>query len=143
MVRMALDADQMHVQNSQVIDEFRRNGGHVGGNFEGAPVLLLHTIGAKSGAERINPMMYQQVGDAYAVFASAAGDDDHPAWFHNLRAHPDVTAEVGATTLKLHARVLDNTERAPTWDRQKSDYPGFAGYAAKTDRVIPVVVLEP
>jgi hypothetical protein len=83
MVRKALDAERMHAQNSQVIDEFRRNGGHVGGNFEGAPVLLLHTIGAKSGTERINPMMYQQVGDAYAVFASAAGDDDHPAWFHN------------------------------------------------------------
>jgi hypothetical protein len=66
-----------------VIDEFRRNGGHVGGNFEGAPVLLLHTIGAKSGTERINPMMYQQVGDAYALIASAAGDDDHPSWSHN------------------------------------------------------------
>lgn len=82
VVRKALDAERMHAQNSQVIDEFRRNGGHVGGNFEGAPVLL-HTIGAKSGTERINPMMYQQVGDAYAVFASAAGDDDHPAWFQN------------------------------------------------------------
>jgi hypothetical protein len=83
MVRKTLNAERMHAQNSQVIDEFRRNGGHVGGNFEGAPVLLLHTIGANSGTERINPMMYQQVGDAYAVFASAAGDDDHPAWFHN------------------------------------------------------------
>ena len=73
--RMTLDAEQTHSQNSQVIDEFCRNGGQVGGNFEGAPVLLLHTVGAKSGAERINPMMYQQVGDAYAVFACAAGDD--------------------------------------------------------------------
>ena len=141
--RMTLDAEQTHSQNSQVIDEFRRNGGRVGGNFEGAPVLLLHTVGAKSGAERINPMMYQQVGDAYAVFASAAGDDDHPAWYHNLLAHPDVTAEVGTTTLALHARVLDDAERAPIWERQKSDYPGFAGYEAKTDRIIPVVRLEP
>ena len=119
--RMTLDAEQTHSQNSQVIDEFRRNGGQVGGNFEGAPVLLLHTVGAKSGAERINPMMYQQVGDAYALFASAAGDDDHPAWYHNLLAHPDVSAEVGTTTLALHARVLDDAERAPIWERQKSD----------------------
>jgi deazaflavin-dependent oxidoreductase (nitroreductase family) len=117
---MTLDGEQMHAQNSQVIDEFRRNRGHVDGSFEGAPVLLLHTVGAKGGAERINPMMYQQVGDAYAVFASAAGDDDHPAWYHNLLAHPDVTAEVGCTALAHHARVLDDAERAPIWERQKS-----------------------
>ncbi|MCU1361633.1 MAG: hypothetical protein JWN99_2922 [Ilumatobacteraceae bacterium] len=140
---MTLDAEKMHAQNAQVIDEFRRNGGHVGGNFEGAPVLLLHTTGAKSGAARINPMMYQPVGDAYAVFASAAGDDADPAWFHNLVAHPDVTAEIGNETLTLHARVLDDAERAPIWERQKQDYPGFAGYEAKTDRTIPVVMLEP
>ena len=104
---MTLDAEKMHSQNAQVIEEFRRRGGHVGGNFEGAPVLLLHTVGAKSGEPRVNPMMYQRVGDAYAVFASAAGDDANPAWFHNLVAHPDVTAEIGNVELDLHARVLD------------------------------------
>ena len=87
-------------------------------------------------------MMYQHVGDAYAV-CSATGDDDHPAWYHNLLAHPHVTAEVGTTTLALHARVLDDADRAPIWERQKSECPGFTGYEAKTDRIIPVALLEP
>ncbi|MCU1393342.1 MAG: hypothetical protein JWM34_1770 [Ilumatobacteraceae bacterium] len=142
LTAMTLDANTMHDQNTKVIEEFRRNGGHVGGNFEGAPVLLLHTTGAKTGTPRINPMMYQPVGEAFAVFASAAGDDANPAWFHNLVAHPDVTAEVGTDTVAFHARVLDEGERAPIWDRQKHDYPGFRDYEAKTDRTIPVVLLE-
>src|SRR3954449_10721438 len=100
---MALDADRMHAQNEGVIAEFRRTGGHVGGNFEGAPLLLLHTVGAKSGQPRTNPVMYQQVGDAFAVFASAAGEDEDPAWFYNVVANPSVTAEVGTETLRLKA----------------------------------------
>ncbi|GAA4728581.1 nitroreductase family deazaflavin-dependent oxidoreductase [Actinomycetospora chibensis] len=128
--------------NDQVIDEFRANEGRVGGPFEGAPLLLLHHIGAKSGTERVTPMMYQAVGDDLAVFASYAGMDVHPAWYHNLLANPDVTAEVGTETVALRARDLPADERAPIWEKQKADYPGFAGYEQKTSRTIPVVLLE-
>jgi deazaflavin-dependent oxidoreductase (nitroreductase family) len=128
--------------NDQIIDEFRANEGRVGGPFEGAPLLLLHHVGAKSGTERVTPMMYQAVGDDLAVFASYAGEDVHPAWYHNLLANPDVTAEVGTDTVTLHARDLPAAERAPIWEKQKADYPGFAGYEQKTSRTIPVVLLE-
>ena len=85
--------------NARVIAEFRANGGKVGGNFDGAPLLLLHTAGAKTGKERINPMMYQDLGNgSIAVFASKAGADTHPDWYHNISAHPDVTAEIGTET---------------------------------------------
>ena len=126
------------------IAEFRANGGKVGGPFEGAPLLLLHTIGARSGKERINPMMYQDLGQGrVAVFASKAGADTNPDWFHNITAHSDVTAEIGTETLPFTARVADEAEREPIWNKQKADYPGFADYEAKTDRIIPVVILEP
>lgn len=130
--------------NASVIEEFRANGGKVGGNFEGAPLLLLHTVGAKSGQERVNPMMFQDLGDGrVAVFASYAGLDVNPAWFHNVVANPDVTAEIGTETRALRARVAGDDERSPIWEKQKTDYPGFAGYEAKTTRQIPVVILEP
>lgn len=130
--------------NTQVIDEFRANGGKVGGNFEGAPLLLLHTTGAKSGLERVNPMMYQHLGDGrVAVFASKAGAPSHPDWYHNLIANPEVTAEIGTDTRTFRARTADPDEREPIWTKQKQDYPGFADYEAKTDRVIPVVILDP
>ncbi|MEJ2862863.1 nitroreductase family deazaflavin-dependent oxidoreductase [Actinomycetospora flava] len=128
--------------NQQIIEEFRANEGRVGGQFEGAPLLLLHHTGRKTGTERVTPMMYQRVGDGYAVFASYAGMDVHPAWYHNLVANPDVSAEIGADTVALRARDLPADEREPIWEQQKQDYPGFAGYEAKTDRVIPVVLLE-
>lgn len=128
--------------NDKVIAEFRANGGKVGGSFEGAPLLILHSTGAKSGAERVNPMMYQAVGDAFAVFASKAGAETNPDWYHNLRAHPEATIEVGTETLDVTARVLDEAEREPIWQTQKERYPGFADYEQKTTRVIPVVLLE-
>jgi deazaflavin-dependent oxidoreductase (nitroreductase family) len=129
--------------NAPIIEEFRANHGKLGGSFEGAPVLLLHTTGARTGAERVNPVMYQDLGDRLAVFASKAGADTHPDWYHNLLANPDVTAEVGDDTRTFHARTADPDERAPIWDKQKRDYPGFAGYEANTSRQIPVVILEP
>ena len=129
--------------NDKVIAEFRANDGKIGGQFEGAPLLLLHSTGAKSGQERVNPMMYLAVGDGYAVFASKAGADTNPDWFHNLRAHPQARIEVGSETLDVTARVLDPEEREPIWAEQKQRYPGFADYETKTDRVIPVVMLDP
>jgi deazaflavin-dependent oxidoreductase (nitroreductase family) len=128
--------------NDKIIAEFRANGGRVGGPFEGAPLLLLHHRGAKSGKDRVSPMMYQAVGDDVAVFASKGGADSHPAWFHNLRAHPDARVEVGTETYAVRARVLDPEEREPIWAEQKKRYPGFADYERKTDRVIPVVLLQ-
>lgn len=128
--------------NDKVIAEFRANQGRVGGQFEGAPLLLLHSTGAKSGQERVNPMMYQAVGDGFAVFASKAGADTNPDWYHNLIAHPQARIEVGTETLDVTARVLDPDERAPIWEEQKARYPGFADYEVKTDRVIPVVMLD-
>jgi deazaflavin-dependent oxidoreductase (nitroreductase family) len=129
--------------NSKIIAEFRANDGKVGGQFEGAPLLLLHTIGAKSGRERVNPMMYQRVGDGYAVFASKGGAPDNPDWYHNVIANPAVKAEIGNQTVELTGRVTEGEERDKIWTQQKSDYPGFADYEQKTPRQIPVVILQP
>lgn len=130
--------------NAPIIEEFRANGGELGGNFAGAPMLLLHTTGARTGAERVHPMMYQDLGDGrLAVFASKAGADTNPAWYLNLVANPDVSAEVGTATRSFVARTAPADEREPIWTRQKDDYPGFAGYEASTSREIPVVILDP
>ena len=93
--------------NSKIIAEFRANGGKVGGQFEGAPLLLLHTTGAQSGQERVSPVMYRADGDNLVVFASKAGADTNPAWYHNLRAHPQTTVEVGTQTRSVQARVAE------------------------------------
>jgi deazaflavin-dependent oxidoreductase (nitroreductase family) len=129
--------------NTKVVEEFRANGGKVGGQFEGAPVLLLHTVGAKTGQPRLNPMMYQVIAGGYAVFASKAGAPTNPDWYHNLLAHPDVKAEIGTETVGLRARVAQEQERERIWTDQKAAYPGFADYERKTTRQIPVIVLEP
>jgi len=129
--------------NTKIVEEFRANGGKVGGQFEGAPVLLLHTTGAKSGQSRLNPMMYREVAGGYAVFASKAGAPTNPDWYHNLLAHPDVKAEIGTETVELRARVAQGQERERIWTGQKAAYPGFADYERKTTRQIPVIVLEP
>jgi deazaflavin-dependent oxidoreductase (nitroreductase family) len=128
--------------NQQIIDEFRANAGKLGGGFEGAPVLLLHTTGAKSGKARVNPLAYQADGNRYVVFASKGGAPTNPDWFHNLRANPQVTVEVGDDTFPARARVAEGAEYERLWSRQKDLMPGFAEYEAKTTRVIPVVVLE-
>ncbi|MDN5765908.1 MAG: nitroreductase family deazaflavin-dependent oxidoreductase [Humibacillus sp.] len=127
--------------NDKIIAEFRANGGKVGGNFEGAPLLLLHTTGAKTGQERVNPMMFQAVPDGWAVFASYGGMNVNPAWYHNLRANPVASIEVGTVTIEVAARELSPAEREPVWQRQKQRYPGFTDYEQKTDRVIPVMLL--
>ena len=129
--------------NAKIIEEFRSNQGIVGGMFEGAPILLLHTVGAKSGQERVNPMMYQKVGHDYAVFASMAGAPNNPAWYHNLVAEPAVSIEVGADLVDVNARQTEGEERATIWEAQKSTFPTFAEYEAKTTRQIPVMILSP
>lgn len=128
--------------NKRIIDEFRANGGKVGGQFAGAPLLLLHTTGAKTGQARVNPMMYLADGNDHVVFASKAGAPTNPDWYHNLVANPRASIEVGDQTLNVVARVADGETRERLWSRQKELYPGFADYEAKTTRQIPVVILE-
>ena len=129
--------------NRSIVEEFRANEGRVGGNFEGAPVLLLHTTGARSGLERVNPMMYQSLdADAVAVFASKSGAPTNPDWYHNLLVHPEASVEIGSEAHAVRARVAGVDERRPIWENQKADYPGFAEYERQTDRTIPVVILE-
>ncbi len=133
---------EMNDFNTTIIEEFRANGGKLGGQFEGAPMLLLHSTGAKSGKERVNPMMYRVVGDDMAVFASKAGAPTNPDWYHNLVAHPEATIEIGTETVPVVARVATGDERTEIWEAQKKDYPGFADYEKATTRQIPVVILK-
>jgi deazaflavin-dependent oxidoreductase (nitroreductase family) len=127
--------------NRTIVDEFRANGGKVGGNFEGAPLLLLHTRGARSGQERVNPVMYLPDGDRLVVFASKAGAPTNPDWYHNLVANPDASVEVGDETFPVHATVLIGAERDRLYAKQAQLYPGFKEYEERTARTIPVVAL--
>lgn len=127
--------------NAKVIEDFRAHGGNVGGQFEGAPVLLLHTTGARSGTERVNPVMYLRDAGRLFVFASKAGADTDPDWYRNLVANPTVTIEIGAETVTATAAPLTGAERTRVYDVQAERYPGFREYQEKTSRVIPVVEL--
>ncbi len=128
--------------NKQIIEEFRANDGKVSGQFEGAPLLLLTTTGAKSGEPRTSPMMYRPEGERMFVFASKAGAPTNPDWYHNLVANPEVSVEVGVERFTAHATEVKGAERDRIYAEQAKEYPGFAEYEEKTDRVIPVVELE-
>ena len=129
--------------NRKVIDEFRTNEGKVGGPFEGAPVLLLTSTGAKSGERRTTPVVYQPDGDRMVIFASKAGAPENPAWYHNLRANSTATVEVGNDTVEVEAVITDGDERERLFSKQKVLMPQFADYEKKTERQIPVVALQP
>ena len=126
--------------NSQVITEFRTNGGKVK-QFGRQPLLLLHTKGAKSGQERINPLAYLADGERLLIFASRAGATTNPDWYHNLIAHPDVTVEVGTEKFDATASVVEGEERDRLYAKQSSVNPAFAEYQQKTTRKIPVIAL--
>jgi deazaflavin-dependent oxidoreductase (nitroreductase family) len=128
--------------NRTIIDEFRANAGKVGGQFAGAPLLLLTTTGARSGKERTNPMMFLPDGGRWIVFASKAGAPTNPDWYHNLVANRTATVEVGTDRYEVKATVLTGAERDRLYAKQAELYPGFAEYEAKTTRTIPVVALE-
>ncbi len=128
--------------NKGVIEEFRANGGRVGGPFDGAPLLLLTSIGAKSGAARTTPLMYLPDGERLVIFASKAGAPTNPAWYHNLVASPSATVEVGSDTFDVDVSVATGEERERLFNQQSELMPQFADYAQKTTRQIPVVVLE-
>ena len=134
--------------NEQIIADFRAHGGRVGGPFEGAPMVLLHTRGRKSGREYVTPMMYlasDDAGGAIYVFASKGGAPDNPDWYDNLLAAGEATVERGTGTFRVTVRELDGGERDKVYGEQARRYPGFAEYAEKTEgvRTIPVVELTP
>jgi deazaflavin-dependent oxidoreductase (nitroreductase family) len=127
--------------NKATIEEFRANKGKVGGYFEGANLLLLHTTGAKSGLERVNPVMYFIDSDRYVVIASKGGADTNPDWYHNLLAHPEVSVEVGTEQFPAIAAAAAEPERTKLYEKMESISSGFTEYKHKTSRVIPVVTL--
>jgi deazaflavin-dependent oxidoreductase (nitroreductase family) len=130
--------------NEAIIEEFRANGGQVGGHFAGRPLLLLHTLGAKSGQERLKPLATVKDGDHYLVIASKGGAPTNPAWYYNLVANPEVTVEVGMETFRARARpVTEEPERSALYAKMVAVHPGFADYERRTTRKIPVVVLTP
>jgi len=132
--------------NRRIIEEFRTNAGKVGGPFEGRPLLLLTTTGARSGQRRTNPLAYLPDGDRKIIFASKAGAPTNPDWYHNLVAHPEVTVEVGdgskIETFEATATVITGEERDQLYAKQVQASPGFGDYEAKTSRVIPAIALE-
>jgi deazaflavin-dependent oxidoreductase (nitroreductase family) len=129
--------------NAQIIEEFHANEGRVGGMFEGMPLLLLHHTGAKSGKSRINPLAYQSDAGRYVVFASKGGAPTNPDWYHNLKAQPNATIEVGTDTIEVVASEATGDERERLFRTQAERVPQFAGYEKQAGRVIPVMVLTP
>jgi deazaflavin-dependent oxidoreductase (nitroreductase family) len=127
--------------NAGIIEEFRANGGKVSGMFEGAPMLLLTTTGAKSGNPYTTPVVHTNDGDRIVIIASKAGAPTHPDWYHNIVANPEVTVELGTETFQATASVAKGDERQRLYDAQAELMPNFKEYAEKTTREIPVVVL--
>lgn len=133
--------------NMKVIQEFRANEGEVGGNFEGAPLVLVHHVGRTSGDDYVSPMMYMGDGDdpdTIYVFASKAGAPEHPDWYHNLVHAGHATVERGTETYDVAVDEVTGQERDQLYDEQARRYPGFAEYAEKTEgvRTIPVLQLR-
>lgn len=129
-------------RNKAIIDEFRANGGKVGGYFAGRPLLLLHTIGAKSQQPRVNPTAYTTDGDRLVIVASKGGAPTNPDWYYNLAAHPLANVEVGTEQFQVHATIiLEEPERSRLYGKMVAVMPGFADYEQKTTRKIPVIVL--
>jgi deazaflavin-dependent oxidoreductase (nitroreductase family) len=129
-------------RNSSIIREFRKHAGKVGGPFEGRTLLLLHTIGRKSGKEHINPVAYVTDGDRWVIIASKGGAPTNPDWYYNLLAHPVVTVEVGTDKFQVRATVTGEPERTRLYNKMVEMMPGFAEYQRKTTRIIPVFVLS-
>jgi deazaflavin-dependent oxidoreductase (nitroreductase family) len=133
----------MSDRNQGIIDEFRANNGKVGGYFTGANLLLLHTVGARTGHKRTNPVVYVTDGDRLVVIASKGGADSHPDWYHNLLANPIVTVEVGNEQFQARATpVTKEPERSRLYAKMVEHWPSFGEYEKKTTRKIPAIVLE-
>ncbi len=128
--------------NRKIIAEFRANGGKVGGPFEGAPMVLLTTTGAKSGKQHTTPLVYRQDGARIIVFGSKGGAPTNPAWYHNLVANPDARVEVGTDAYDVRAVITKGEERDRIFNAQAAAMPQFAEYQKNATRVIPVIALE-
>jgi deazaflavin-dependent oxidoreductase (nitroreductase family) len=128
--------------NEALIAEFRANGGKVSGRFAGRPLLLLSTIGARSGQTRTSPLVYTTDGERYVIIASKGGSPTHPDWYHNLVANPLVTVELGAEQFRSRATVVVGEERTRLFEQMAAQMPFFAEYQRKVERQIPVVILE-
>lgn len=135
-------SDAMAEFNQKVIEEFRSSGGKVGGAFAGAPMILVTHRGAKSGKTYTTPLVYSKDGDRYVIIASKAGAPTHPAWYHNLIAHPEVTVEIGHETFKAKVVEAKGSERDRLFSAQASLMPQFNEYQKNTSRKIPVLALE-
>jgi deazaflavin-dependent oxidoreductase (nitroreductase family) len=128
--------------NKKIIEEFRANGGKVGGPFEGAPMILVHHTGARTGTERVTPLVtFPEDDGRYVIVASKAGAPTNPDWYHNLKAHPRTSVEVGTETFPVEVVELEGDERESVWTRVKEASPGFAEYERKTTRTIPLLRL--
>ena len=127
--------------NAKVIEEFRANDGKVSGWFADKSVLILHTTGARSGLERVTPLVYRREDDRIFIFASKGGSDSHPDWYYNLKANPAVTIEVGTDASPATAVEINGQERDAIYTRQGEDIVNFAEYQAGTERTIPVIEL--
>lgn len=136
------DTGTINAFNTSIIDEFRANDGKVGGQFEGANLLLLHTTGAKSGQPRVSPLAYFRIDGKLIIIGSFAGAPVSPAWVHNLRANPQARVEIGTDSFDVAAHELPADERAALFDKVTAAAPGFAEYQAKTTRVIPLFELN-
>src|SRR6201992_1124005 len=143
MVQEVPDPETIKAFNKTVTDEFRANDGKVGGQFEGADLLLLTTTGAKSGQPRVSPLAYFRVDGKLLIIGSFAGSDVNPAWVHNLRANPAARIEIGNDPPDVPAREWPSAERDELFGQIAAASPGFADYQAKTSRVIPVFELQP
>jgi deazaflavin-dependent oxidoreductase (nitroreductase family) len=123
---------------------YRLTAGRIGHRFRGGPsMLLLDHTGARSGRRRTTPLVYIRDGETIFLIASKGGYPRHPAWFHNLLAHPDTTVQIGSQRRTVRARVADSDERARLWPKAVASYPGYETYQQRTEREIPVVILEP
>ena len=128
--------------NDRIIDEFRTNDGKVGGYFAGAPMVLIHHLGARSGTERVSPLVYLPDGEDMVVAATKGGHPQNPDWYHNLRAHPRITVEVGTDTFPVDAVEATGADRDQLWRRLVAMRPGFGEYETKTTRVFPMFRLR-
>jgi deazaflavin-dependent oxidoreductase (nitroreductase family) len=134
--------NDINAWNEKVMADFRANGGRVGGDFTGVPMVIVHHTGAKSGKVRHAPLCYLPNGDDVVIFGSMGGAPNNPAWYHNLIANPDTMIELGTEIVPVHVREAEGAERNELFERQKKAMPPFADYEAATTRVIPVLVLE-
>ena len=134
--------DDINAFNQSLIDEFRANDGKVTGIFAQAPIVLITSIGAKSGKERVNPLAFTRDGDRVVIIASKGGSPGHPDWYFNIKANPEVTVELPGDTYRARAVITEGDERDRLYRAQADLMPNFDEYAAATDRKIPVIALE-